>query len=130
METTTTPAIIPQTDSPPVETPIVMPTPPAEPPKQQRHISTWIVAMGIVIVILTTITWFARTRSQMIDSTVTPTPTATSSAMSNRMLAPIATESAFIKFEADLEALTQGIQNTQIQNQQLLPPRIDLPLGF
>lgn len=122
---------MPQTDSLPVETPVVLPTQtPVEPPKQQRNVSVWIVAMGIVIVILTIIAWFARTRSQSPDTTVTPTPTATASATTNRVLSAIATQSAFIKFEADLTALTQGIQNTQIQNQQLLPPRLDLPLGF
>jgi hypothetical protein len=133
-DTTPHPQIIPQSTEPATyghvaEVTPKMPTPPAVPHKKFM-LPKW--AIGAIGVFLLLLVLMVATSSREGSATVTPTPTptATASAVVNRTLSSFATESAFTKFEADLDALSKGIQNTQVQNQQLLPPRLELPLGF
>ncbi len=129
------PEIIPQapeaatyaTVGEPVTPKIPTPTPTAEPKKK---LPLWIIVVGVILVIVIISLFFAAGQTSTSTVEPTPTPTATASATSSRVPSAIASQSAFIKFESDLDALTRGIQNTQIQNQQLLPPRLELPLGF
>lgn len=131
------PPIMPQASEPPtygpvgsVEPPVAPnPPPPVTTPKKFK-LPPWAIIAGIVLILVIGSILFATSQTPTATVETTPTPTATASAISNRVLSPIATQSAFLKFETDLDTLTRGIQNTQIQNQQLLPPRIDLPLGF
>jgi hypothetical protein len=133
------PPIIPPSQNPPVYGPVdqppTFPQQPATPPPPVAHkkpiIPLWaFVAGAIFIVLLVAMVAFNGTSGGATQITPSPTPTATASAVSNRVLTSIASESAFTKFEADLDALGKGIQNAQVQNQQLLPPRLELPLGF
>lgn len=110
--------------------PAVSPENPTVPPKK-RNFLPWIIIGGVVILLFFISIFFGTRQSRQESQAPTPTPSiATGSAISNRVLSAIATESSFMKFEADLDALTRATANTQIQNSQLLPPRIDLPLGF
>lgn len=88
--------------------------------------------MGVIALVIVSISvFFGAKQTAQVATTPTPTPSvATGSATNNGVLSAIATESAFLKFEVDLDTLTRATANTQIQNSQLLPPRIDLPLGF
>jgi hypothetical protein len=110
-----------------------IPTTPAPAPgaTKKSPIQPWMVIAGIILFIgIFSLLFLQANQTSTTTTTQVPTPTATASAISNRTLTPLATQSAFIKFESDLDTLTRGVQNMQIQNQQLLPPRIDLPLGF
>ncbi len=107
------------------------PAPPAPTAPKKAKIPLWAFITGAVLLVLVVgVALLGGNNSGSSDLGPTPTPTATASATSSRVLSSIATQSAFLKFETDLDALTRGIQNTQIQNQQLLPPRLELPLGF
>lgn len=139
MDNTPQPPIMPPAETPPVYGPVreAPDMPPPEPPgstlptaAKKFHLPRWAPIAGVAFVLILGLVWFANRRAPAQVVAPTPTPTATQSAISNRALAPLATESAFLKFESDLEALSRGIQNTQVQNQQLVPPRLDLPLGF
>lgn len=126
------PPILPKAPTSPVpveETPVVEQA--RAPAVIKRNILTWILIGSVVLVIFVGSFLFGtfRNTSTVITPTATPTAMATSSAI-NRQFSQIATESAFVQFEADLDTLTKGIQSVQIQHQQLLPPKLDLPLGF
>lgn len=131
------PPIMPQTDTPvsygPVTEPVATQSA-TPPPLPQTHkkipFMPMVIILGVVAIIVVGSMVFTASEQVQQTPTVTPTPTATSSAVSNRTLTAVATESAFVSFEGKLDELTRGIQNTQVQNQQLLPPRIELPLGF
>jgi hypothetical protein len=132
------PPILPQAETPavygPVDQPPKWPTNPAPVPSSQSPLHTipkWVwAAVGIFVFLMILLVATSQRGNTPTQTGPTPTPTATASAVSNRVLTSIASQSAFTKFEADLDALNRGIQNTQVQNQQLLPPRLDLPLGF
>jgi hypothetical protein len=125
-------ADIPQSHGPVIEPAAVQATAPPPLPVAHKKLPFMPIAIivGVVIILVVGSMFFATPQQVQQTPTVTPTPTATASAVSNRTLTPIATESAFVAFEGKLDELTRGIQNTQVQNQQLLPPRIELPLGF
>jgi hypothetical protein len=132
------PPIIPQAEVPPVYGPVDQPPKiPTNPAPIPHHVSPlsripkWAyIAGGVFVLLLIIMVATAGRGNTQVETEPTPTPTATASAVSNRTLSPIASQAAFTKFEADLDALTRGLQNVQVQNQQLLPPRLDLPLGF
>lgn len=139
MDNTTVPSppIMPQASQAPTYGPVggIVPSPaPTTPPPvaapKKLKIPPWAIIAGIVLTLLIGSVLFATKQTESETVETTPTPTATASAISNRVLSPIATQSAFVKFESDLDTLTRGIQNTQIQNQALLPPRLDMSLGF
>jgi hypothetical protein len=112
-------------------TPKIPTTPTPANPMKKSPIQPWMIIVGVILFIaIFSMLFFQANLTPTETTTQAPTPTATASAISNRTLTPLATQSAFIKFETDLDTLTRGVQNMQIQNQQLLPPRIDLPLGF
>jgi hypothetical protein len=132
------PPIMPQADTPVSHGPVTEPQ--AAQPTTPTPVATLVhkklpfmpiaIILGVVAIIVVGFMVFTASEQVQQTPTVTPTPTATSSTVSNRTLTAIATESAFVSFEGKLDELTRGIQNTQVQNQQLLPPRIELPLGF
>ena len=139
MDDTTHPPIMPPSETPPVYGPVreapdmpVAVAPRMTPPSTFKKLALppWAIIVGVIAILVLGVILFAGRSTPASPVESTPTPTATPSASFNRVLSAIATESAFIKFEADLEALSRGIQNTQIQNQQLIPPRLYLPLGF
>lgn len=132
INTDTNPPILPQNATPPVTEQALPSTPlsAALVPQKKWKLVWWLVPIGI-IVFLAAGSMLVRTTKKVIEQRTTITPTPTSAVyVVNRELSNIATESAFLKFETDLASLTLGVRNVQIQNQQLLPPRMDLPLGF
>lgn len=143
MDTATipTPSIMPQATQPPTYGPVGKPNEPSElAPRvndspvseegKKRRVALGIIIAVILILLAVGITLLKGNRTSFESIAPTPTPTATQSAVTNRLLNPVASQSAFIKFETDLDSLTRGMQNMHIQNQQLLPPRLELPLGF
>ena len=58
--------------------------------------------------------------------TITPRPTPTP----ERLLSPVATQSAFLALSGHVASLSAGINNFVLDDPQLTPPLIDLPLGF
>lgn len=103
---------------------------PAMPPQGKKKFPLWIIAISIVVLIVIILASLQRnvTQTPSTDSPGTPTPTLVPAV--TRPLSAIATTSAFLEFEQQLDTVTRGIQNAPIDNQSLLPPRIDLPLGF
>lgn len=139
MENPANPQILPQTpvvQAPPPANPMVpqQPVNPQTPPPapHKRSLIPWVILVVVLLTLLIGSRLFTAPKEE-VQVKASPTPTPTTAALTSstgRTLSPIASHSAFIEFEASLEELSRGIQNTQVQNQQLLPPRLDLPLGF
>ncbi len=131
----TTPPILPQAERP-IEQPPDVPVQPATPlvvhPSDRSKKRTFAILAVVVIMVIAVFGSMALTRQQSggTQTTPTPTPVSTQSAESTRPLSSIATESAFLEFEKASDELVRGIQNAQILNQAILPPTLDLPLGF
>lgn len=122
---------MPQAETPPTYGPVTpIESGPTVAPKKPK-IPLWaFISAGLFAVLLVALIVLGGDNASYSDVEPTPTPGATVSATPTRVLSAIATQSAFTKFETDLDSLARGIQNTQTQNQQLLPPRLELPLGF
>ncbi len=132
---TALPSILPPTGNPLAAEPIAASPQAAAPPPVKKPVLTkkmiLIAAVGVIIVVALFGSMFlVGQQSTNVPTAPTPTPVATQSADSTRPLSSIATESAFLEFEKASDDLVRGIQNAQIVNQAILPPTLDLPLGF
>ena len=58
----------------------------------------------------------------VVTPIVSPTPI--------RQPSALASQSAFIKFDADVSSLLQNVQAYSVEDPSLSPPILDLPLGF
>ena len=125
---TPNPPIVPQVETPATYGPVPEQTESIPPKKKIPRLA--LVSVSVLILSLVALVIFQKNNASQLSLSPTPTPVATISATPTRVLNAIATQSAFTKFETDVDALTRGIANTQTQNQQLLPPRLELPLGF
>ncbi len=108
--------------------PQVSPVTARKPPIKILLAIVFIVIVTLVIVLMGS----RRMTTGPIDPgiTISVTPTPTGVAISNRQLSPFATESAFMQFESSVESLPKIIQNAVLQDPTVLPPVLDLPLGF
>lgn len=89
------------------------------------------VAVGIVLLIIIAVVIAGRSGGGgSLPAKTTPTPTPASVPVVHRILSAAASESAFLQFEGDLATIATAAAAVQVQNQQLLPPRIELELGF
>lgn len=130
---TQTPPILPQSPNGmiPEPAPAAAPGATVSPDTAARKRVVLIIAVIVIGVLgVMGVLMGGRAPGARVDEQAVPTPTATQSAESTRPLSAIATQSAFLEFETAADELTRGIQNAPIQNQELLPPRLDLPLGF
>lgn len=127
-----TPPILPQSESGLIPEPASPVTAPANQSSRKPTKRAIIIAAIVIILVISVVGALSLSggSSSGPGNQLTPTPTASPSADSTRPLSAIATESAFLEFEKASDELVRGIQNAPIQNQELLPPRLDLPLGF
>lgn len=124
------PEIIPQASAPPNFGPVREATP-QSPLIKKQTIPPFFILLGVCIVIVVGSILFASQQRINTKPAVTPTPTNVPlSPTSSMVLTPIATESAFINFEAEIDKLPSTIQGAALQDQTILPPVLDLPLGF
>lgn len=129
---TTDPPIIPPASTPPdygVHAPVPVVAPPVSHVKKKTPLLP-VFAAGIAGIVFLMFLFIGRSKNNSTGIVPALTPTPTDVPVVSRPLSAMATTSAFLEFELQLDTVTRGIQNAPIDNQSLLPPRIDLPLGF
>ena len=127
MEEPPTPAILPPTNAPPVYGPVYSP---GKTPKGNVSIPPKFLVIGILIIVIIGSILFAVSRQKPAPVVVAPTPTATPTPTPIRILSSFATQSAFLQFEQSVNALPATISGTNVSDQTLAPPSVDLSLGF
>jgi hypothetical protein len=113
-----------------VETP-ALENPPIQPAK--KSFTLW-AKVGIVlgVIVLVAIIWFVVSKNLSdkkdvpIQVVATPTPTP----IINSGVSPIATTSAFLQVEQSIASLSARIAGFSPIDSQVVPPVLDLPLGF
>jgi hypothetical protein len=128
------PDILPPSNQPPnygpVHTPVSQQAAPPHPIKN-RKIPPIFFIIGVLFVIIFGSLLFATQQNGGTQQGPTPTPISpTPTPVPIRGLTPYATESAFMKFESTIDALPGVIQGAAIQDPTIVPPVLDLPLGF
>ena len=117
-----TPEVAPE--MPTTQTPIPVQSP------RKKNILPFVIFLIIIVVILG-VSAKVKTATQtgtLPSTSVTPTPTGLP--ISTRVLSPFATDSAFLQFEASVDAFPKIIQGAVLQDPTVLPPVLQLPLGF
>lgn len=133
METqqTPSPGILPQAAEPEMTPEMPMqPTLPNPPRNLSKTVLPIVMVAIVVLIILLISTRGTAPAKSNPTATTSSSPTPSGVAASNRTLSPFATESAFMQFESSVDALPKVIQGAVLQDQTVLPPVIDLPLGF
>jgi hypothetical protein len=132
-----TPPILPQAATPPnygtVHEPQVTPSAvqPPVPPSHPKKVPPLLIVGAVLFVIIFGSLLFASQRKPAVTATPTPTPAvSTPTPTSTRALTSFATQSAFIQFESSVDAFPGIIQGAAIQDPTIVPPVLDLPLGF
>ena len=131
-----TPNILPPQETPEIHGPVSDPMRPL--PESKPSIASllkkflpFIVIFCILLVILVVSNAATQTISTgQTEQSSTPTPTTESRIYSSKTLSSFASQSAFMKFDAEVEALPNIIQGAVLQDASVLPPIIELPLGF
>lgn len=125
----TEPPIMPKAPEPVNYGPVGQ-APVATPPPAKKKFPLWIIIAAVIFTVLIVFIAFKRSANTPTSVAPQPTPTPTNIPQVERPLSAVATSAAFVEFETQLDVVTRGIQNAPIDNQSLLPPRLDLPLGF
>lgn len=100
-------------------------------PSAKKGIPPLFIIAGVVAVIVIGSLLFASGKNQTTSADITPTPLApTPTNVSAQNVTPIATQSAFMQFETTINNLPGIIQGAALQDPSILPPVLDLPLGF
>lgn len=110
-------------ESPPIERP--------SPIGMFKKFVPLVAIFGILLIILVVSSLVVKQvapPTPTIDTT--PTPSRTTEIISSRALSYFATDSAFMKFDAAVEQLPKTIQGAVVQDPSVLPPMLDLSLGF
>jgi hypothetical protein len=94
-----------------------------------------LIAAGIVVLLIVSagllMRLFGSVRStQVVTNRPTPTLQTATPTPLNRVVAPIASDSAFLSLESSISALISRVGSTAVVDQRLTPPSLDLPLGF
>lgn len=132
-----TPEILPPQETPEMYGPVdegqkaPAPVAKANPMDIVKKFTPFIALFFILLIILVVSSMMAKPVPVTVPTHVlTPTPTAGSTVISTRSLSFFATESAFLQFDAIIEKLPRDIQGAVLQDPTVLPPVLDLPLGF
>jgi hypothetical protein len=106
-------------NTPPVKKPFL----PNIPPLVYIGVVLFAIVFGSLI--------FASQRKPNVTVAPTPTPgAATPTPTSTRALTTFATQSAFMQYETTINGLPGIIQGAALQDPTIVPPVLDLPLGF
>lgn len=94
-----------------------------------------IIATAIGVLLLASVVIIMRLlgsvrSNQPITSRPTPTIQTATPTPLNRVVAPVASDSAFLTLESSISALQSRVGSTAVVDQRLTPPSLDLPLGF
>lgn len=116
----------------PIETPAtgtgIMPVPTPAGPRIKPEIITALVVVLLGVGALLGIKMISSGRNKpmpVVEQTVpTPTPTPT------HLPSALATQSAFLKLQANVASLSGAIKNYVVDDPSLSPPVLELPLGF
>lgn len=116
--------------SPPVEVPLTNDNQ-IKPPTVRPTRRPLIIVLSVILVIFLGIAVavkIAGTKKNKPETVVTiaPRPTPTP----ERILSPVATQSAFLALSGHVASLSAGINNFILDDPQLTPPVLDLALGF
>lgn len=120
---------------PPTTAPIMQPTAGTPPPTgipayPKKPFDMRFLLIGLIILALVGGGIFALTRTPPQEApapTATPTPSPTPV---QRVKVPLATESAYLDLSQAVASLSASINNLQLNNTTLIPPTIELSLGF
>lgn len=124
------PQILPQVETTPeIESTSALAPMPVKP---RKNILIIIIVVVVIVLLILLAASVKTTTSEPSGSTArtSSTPTPTGVAVSTRALTTFATESAFLKFETTAEGLPKLISGAVLQDPTILPPVLDLPLGF
>jgi hypothetical protein len=125
-----TPAILPPSAEPPNYGPVRTAPAAAVSPKSPVKIPPAAIIGGVLVVMIIGSILFATSRKPPVTIAPTPTPTNTPEPTPVRILSPFATQSAFLQFETAVTSLPDTIQGAAIDDPSIVPPVLDLPLGF
>lgn len=113
--------------------PDTAPAPTSVPPpvkKQSKFLAVFIGIAAFSFILAAVSLLFRQAGGAPISVDTTPTPTNPPTVTQFRRLTPFATESAFLKFETTIESLPGVIQGAAVQDTTILPPILELKLGF
>ncbi|OGG11405.1 hypothetical protein A2Z00_00550 [Candidatus Gottesmanbacteria bacterium RBG_13_45_10] len=134
--TTPQPDILPESHNPPNYGPVFSP-PPSPPTANQpqaespkRTIPPWVVIICVIGFLIAGSTFFATSRRQQVVLPPSPTPTVTPTPTPIHPYSAIASQSAFMELDTAIASLSGAINAFNVQNPALVPPVLDLPLGF
>ncbi len=107
---------------------VVPPMPAPSNPRIKPEIITAIVVilLGALFLIANRFLSFQNSKPPVVIEKPTPTPTPTPT----RLPSALATQSAFLKLEANGASLSASINNYVVDDPSLSPPVLELPLGF
>lgn len=119
---------------PPAEPPPLIPEMPVAPVYENKkmNIPKPMIALLILVVLAFAATFLFVKLTAKPAIVVAPSPTiaARPTPTPERLLSPVATQSALLALDAHVASLSAGINNFILDDPQLTPPVIELPLGF
>lgn len=118
------PTLTPPVEPPPVAPPAPMPSTPRLTPEVIAAIV--VVVIGALLLLGLRFLAAQKPRSPAVVEKPLPTPTPTPV----RLPSALATQSAFLKLEANVASLSSSIKNYVVDDPSLSPPVLELPLGF